>query len=214
MSTIGYFGTYARFDTDDKEQAIAFLNADNIIGSPFTIEHEVTASSQTAWIVNPFGKRMGHIDEKIANKIDICNAKGWTTVALLALVAFTESPEGGFYWGEVALISYDPAYEAAFSTYVAGIGKMLGSGIRPDVSLGHDAVASIVNSDGSWLPTARVPLPPKHKGTAFIKTQQGVNERLIEQARTHKIGCTVVSWAFLLALVALVVFGVHSCGII
>lgn len=214
MSSIGYFGTYARFQTDDKEKAIALLNADNIIGSAFTIEHVVTASSKKAWIVNPFGKRMGFIDEETASKVDLCTAKGWTTVALLALVAFTEDADGGHYWGEVAVISYDPAYESAFSVYREGIARALGDGIRPNIDLGRDAVDAIVKNNGDWIPSTRTPLPPKEKGTAFVKTQRGANDRLIEQARTHKIGCTVISWIIVLACVTLIVVGLHSCGIV
>ena len=96
MSDIGYFSTYARFETESKEDAAAFLGADNIIGDAFSIEQEYIDGKRTAWIVNPFGKRMGTIDEKTAEKVDLCNAKGWNTVALLALVAFTEKPEPAF----------------------------------------------------------------------------------------------------------------------
>ena len=99
MSDIGYFSMYARFETESMEDAAAFLGADNIIGDAFSIEQEYVDGKRTAWIVNPFGKRMGTIDEKTAEKVDLCNAKGWNTVALLALVAFTEKPEPGLYWG-------------------------------------------------------------------------------------------------------------------
>lgn len=114
MSDIGYFSMYARFETESKEDAAAFLGADNIIGDAFSIEQEYVDGKRTAWIVNPFGKRMGTIDEKTAEKVDLCNAKGWNTVALLALVAFTEKPEPGLYWGQVLIISYDPEYEVAY----------------------------------------------------------------------------------------------------
>ena len=64
MSDIGYFSMYARFETESKEDAAAFLGADNIIGDAFSIEQEYVDGKRTAWIVNPFGKRMGTIDEK------------------------------------------------------------------------------------------------------------------------------------------------------
>ena len=38
MSDIGYFSMYARFETESKEDAAAFLGADNIIGDAFSIE--------------------------------------------------------------------------------------------------------------------------------------------------------------------------------
>ena len=121
MTKIGYFATYARFDTVDKEAAAAFLGADNIVGDTFTIDHEVTPDSDKAWIVNPFGKKMGYLEPKTASQVDLCKAKGWTTIAILALVAFSEEPSPGLYWGEVVIISYDPKYESDFSVFVDAV---------------------------------------------------------------------------------------------
>lgn len=213
MSKIGYFATYARFDTVDKEAAAAFLGADNIIGSTFTIEHEVTPESDRAWIVNPFGKKMGYLNSKVANQIDLCKAKGWTTVAILALVAFSEQPAPGLYWGEVIIISYDPTYESAFSVFIEKIRKEISKGIRPKVSLGPDSLQKIIDSQGNWIPADRVALPKKEKGTAWVKTERSGTEALVEQARKGNIGCTIISWVFLLAIVALIVFALHSCGL-
>lgn len=212
MADIGYYATYARFDTVDKESAAAFLNADNIIGDPFTIDHEITPDGRKAWIVNPFGKRMGYISEEAAEKVDLCNAKGWNTVALLALVAFSEDPKPGQYWGEVVIISYDPQYETAFSTFVGRVGDLLGKGIRPKVKLGRDALNKIIENQGQWEPKDRVALPEKKKGTAWVKTERTGTELLVKQARKGNIGCTIVGWIFLLALIALIAFGLHSCG--
>ena len=213
MSEIGYFATYARFETESKEAVAAFLGADNIIGDTFSIEQEYVDGKRTAWIVNPFGKRMGFIDEKTAEKVDLCNAKGWNTVALLALVAFTEKPAPGLYWGQVLIVSYDPEYEVEFSTFIENIGKQLGNGVRPDVSLGKESLQKVVDTKGEWVPSGRVPLPKKDKGTAWVKTQRTGTERLVKQARKGNMGCTVISWIILLALVALIVFGLHSCGL-
>lgn len=213
MSEIGYFATYARFETESKEAAAAFLGADNIIGDTFSIEQGYVDGKRTAWIVNPFGKRMGFIDEKTAEKVDLCNAKGWNTVALLALVAFTEKPAPGLYWGQVLIVSYDPEYEVEFSTFIENIGKQLGNGVRPDVSLGKESLQKVVGTKGEWVPSGRVPLPKKDKGTAWVKTQRTGTERLVKQARKGNMGCTVISWIILLALVALIVFGLHSCGL-
>ena len=53
----------------------------------------------------------------------------------------------------------------------------------------------------------------KEKGTAWVKTERSGTEALVEQARKGNIGCTIASWIFLLALVALLIFGLHSCGL-
>lgn len=213
MTKIGYFATYARFDTVDKEAAAAFLGADNIVGDTFTIDHEVTPDSDKAWIVNPFGKKMGYLEPKTASQVDLCKAKGWTTIAILALVAFSEEPSPGLYWGEVVIISYDPKYESDFSVFVEGIRKQISKGVRPKVALGPDSLQTIISSHGNWLPTDRVALPKKEKGTTWVKTERTGTEALVEQARKGNIGCTIGAWAFLLVLVALIVFGLHSCGL-
>lgn len=213
MAKIGYFATYARFDTVDKEAAAAFLGADNIVGDTFTVDHEITPDSNKAWIVNPFGKKMGYLSPKVAEQVDLCKAKGWNTVAILALVAFSEQPEPGLYWGEVVIISYDPAYESAFSTFVEGIRKQISKGVRPKVKLGPDSLQKIIDNQGAWLPSDRVALPKKEKGTAWVKTERSGTEALVKQARKGNIGCTIASWIFLLALVALLVFSLHSCGL-
>lgn len=213
MSKVGYFATYARFKTVDKEAAASFFGADNIIGDTFTIDHEITPNSNRAWIVNPFGKKMGYLSSKVASQVDICKAKGWNTVAILALVAFSEEPAPGEYWGEVVIISYDPAYESAFSIFVEKIQKEISKGIRPKVSLGPDSLKKIIDNHGNWVPSDRVALPKKEKGTAWVKTEKSGTEALVEQARKGNIGCTIASWIFLLAVVALIVFGLHSCGL-
>lgn len=213
MSSIGFYGTYARFVTPDKRDATGFLSADNVIGDSFTIEMDYSDGERTAHIVNPFGKRMGTIEEKIASKIDICDAKGWKTVALLALVAYTEEPKPGYYWGEVAIISYDPKYEEPFENFIAQFSKKLGNGIRGDLKIGPQSLKEIVNTNGNWFPTARKPLPEKKKGTAFVKTERSSTERLVDQARKGNKGCMVISWIFILAVVALIIFGLHSCGL-
>ena len=213
MPEIGYFGDYVRFVTLDKREAGAFLGADNVVGDRFSIEISYDDGECKAWLVNPFGVRMGVMDDDVADRVDLCNAKGWNTVALLALVAYTEKPEPGYYWGEVALISYDTSYEEVFSTFIDQIGKKLGSGVRVDLKLGAQSLQKLVDEKGSWLPSGRVPLSKKEEGTALVKTERSGTERLVDQASKGNKGCTVASWIFLLALVALVVFGLHSCGL-
>ena len=156
---------------------------------------------------------MGILENHAASQVELCAAKGWNTVALLALVAFSEKPEPGLYWGQVLIVSYDPEYEAAFSTFIEGLGNQLGNGIRPDADLGRNAISQVIESQGKWTPTGRVALPEKKKGTAWVKTERSSTERLVKQARKGNMGCTVLSWIFLLAAVALIVFGLHSCGI-
>lgn len=212
MSEIGYFGTYTDFSCPDREAAPALMNSDNIVGDPFTIEMDYSQTKRQAWIVNPFGFRMGVLSEKIAQKIDVFEAKGWKTVALLACVVFTEEPKPGKYWGQVAIISYVPAYEEAFSTFVTTIGENLSKGIRPALNLGNNGVSQVIESKGHWVPTGRVPLPTLKKGSSFIKTERTSTDKLVAQARKSRIGCTIVSWGIVIVVVVAIIFAMQSCG--
>ena len=132
---------YARFETESKEDAAAFLGADNIIGDAFSIEQEYVDGKRTAWIVNPFGKRMGTIDEKTAEKVDLCNAKGWNTVALLHSLLFTgKALNQALYWGSGSYHFLRPGNMKSLSLRYRKCRKAARRGIRPDVSLGRDSL--------------------------------------------------------------------------
>ena len=64
MSDTGYYGSYADFTCPDRKAAPAFMNSDNIVGDPFTIEMDYSGNKRQAWIVNPFGFRMGVLNGK------------------------------------------------------------------------------------------------------------------------------------------------------
>lgn len=87
------------------------------------------------------------------------------------------------------------------------------TGVRPEVELGEQGVAKVVESKGSWAPAKHVPFPEKETGTAIMKSRRKMSEKLIEQGRKGNKGCYAVSWAFLLLLVMAVLFGLKSCGV-
>jgi len=211
MAEIGYFGTYARFSTDDKEEAAQFLTSNNVVGHPFTITSTYEQGERSTWIVNPFGQNMGRLDNALGEQVDVLDARGWTTVALLSFVAFSQEPAPGEYWGEVAIISYDPANAAAFEGFVREVGSMMAQGIRPSLNLGQESLRSIVAANGKWKPTGREPLPELGKGEAFVKTEKLAEEHIVDVARRHPKGCSVLSIIFMAALAVAIIFAVVSC---
>lgn len=213
MSEIGYFGTYTDFSCPDRKAASGFMGADNLVGDPYTIEMDYSGSKRQAWIVNPFGFRMGVLSEKIAQKIDVYEAKGWSVVALLACVVFTEEPKPGTFSGQIALFAYDPAHEEAFSAFVKTIGEQLAKGVRPAIDLGADGVSRVFSSKGSWVPTGRVPMPSVKKGSIILKSERSSTDKLVAQARKSQVGCTVASWGFIIVVVAAIIFAMRSCGV-
>lgn len=208
-----YFGTYADFQTASKKDAGALLGADNSVGDVCQLVVVQEDSEARAWLENRFGARVGYLDASISRTVRTLQAEGLETKAVLSFVAFTDHPDDGHYWGQVALICYKPTDAAAFNTFVQTVAQRMGQGLRTKVDLGAKGAAKVVESGGSWVPSQTVPLPENGKGTAYLKVRRKITERVIDQGRAGNKGCYVISWVFLLALVALLMFGLHSCGV-
>lgn len=208
-----YFGTYRRFDTPSKKDAATLLGADNLVGDVFSIEFATEKGQNIAWLKNRFGGRIGFYDADFSRQLSVMAARGWVLNALLAFVAYTDQPAPGHYWGETVVICYDPSSEQAFSLFVEGVSRLLASGVRPDVDLGEQGVAKVVESSGAWLPSKRVDMPAKEAGTVVMKRERKMSEKLIDQGRKGNKGCYVASWAFIALVVAGIVFGLKSCGV-
>ena len=208
-----YFGTYHRFDTPSKKDAALLLGADNLVGDMYDIEFVTESGQRAAWLRNRFGAKIGFFDADFSRQLSVSVARGWTVQAVLSFVAYTDRPAPGRYWGEAAVICFDPALEDAFGPFVDNLSRRLADGVRPEVELGEQGVAKVVESKGSWAPAKHVPFPEKETGTAIMKSRRKMSEKLIEQGRKGNKGCYAVSWAFLLLLVMAVLFGLKSCGV-
>lgn len=208
-----YFGTYQTFQTASRKDAAALLGSDNLVGDRFTVDCTIDGGVQKAWLVNKFGQRVGYFDPSFSRELSLLRAGDMNIVALLSFVAFTEQPEPGHYWGEAAVVAYSKRDDAAFGPFVDQVAKLIGQGIRPALSLRDEGVQRVLESQGSWVPSDRVPLPQKQKGMAILKRRRSFTDSLVEQGRKGNKGCYLLSWAFLLALVAATIFGLKSCGV-
>lgn len=213
MADTPYFGGYYRFETTDKRSASDLLTANNLIGDCYHIDFEQTDEGTRGWLVNRFDDRIGYLDGVGAYQAQLQLARSWTVNAYLSFVAYSEKPDPGHYWGEVALICYDKKYESQMSVFLDALVKAMANGVRPKIDFGSEAFDELIASNGTWFPADRVKVPPMEKGSAVVKDHRTPNDRLVEESRKGKPGCYVLSWAFLLAVVALVVFGLHSCGL-
>ena len=213
MQAERYFGTYARFDTLSKKDAAALLGADNLIGDVFEIVFQTEHGVSTAWMKNRFGGLIGFFDAAFSRKLNVLAARGWKLQAVLSFVAFTDRPEPGHYWGQAAVICFDPTLEQAFGPFIASTAQRLSDGVRSEVDLGEQGVEQVVSSNGTWTPKKTVAFPAKEAGTVIMKSRRKMSEKLIEQGRKGNKGCYAVSWLFLLLLVALALFGLKSCGV-
>lgn len=207
-----YFGRYADFHTASKKDAAPLLGADNMIGDVLDIECSMEDDAHRAWLVNRFGQRIGMFAAELSRELSLVSARGLRMRAVLSFIAFTDHPDDGVYWGQAAIICYEKPRAQAFERFEQQVGHRMADNVRTEVDLGPEAVAHIVESDGEWLPTKTIPMPAKEKGTAILKCRRSVTDRLIETGRTGNKGCYIASWAFLLVLIAAIIFALKSCA--
>ena len=206
-----YFGKYVDFETASKADAGFLLGADIAVGDVCDIEIELEDGRHTAWIANRQGQRVAFFDADFSRKLSLMAADGMIEKAILSFVAFTDHPDEGHYWGQAAVVCYGAPYAQEFDAFVQNVAAKIGDDARPRIDFDAEAVDKIIESDGTWMPTQTIPLPDMQKGMAIIKRRRSVTDKLIDQGRSGNKGCYVVSWAFLLVVVALVVIGLKSC---
>lgn len=206
-----YFGEYTEFEVTSKGDSGTLLGADNMVGDVYSIVLEMNDGVYKAWLESRFSQRVGYLDASMSRRLGLMAADGMVEKAILSFVAFSDNPGEGRYWGGVAVICYNPAYSDEFERFIAGVAKKIGDDVRPRIDFDAEASDKIIQSKGEWLPAQTISLPEKSKGMAIIKRRRGVTDRLIEQGRAGNKGCYVASWIVLLAVVALIVFGLKSC---
>ena len=208
-----YFGTYQTLRTVSKKDAAVLMGSNTLVGDRYRINLTMDEGVHRAWLINKFNETIGYFDDGFSRELSLFAAEGLELVGILSLVAFTETPEPGEYWGQAAVIGYSPHYAEEFNRFIDGVCGLIGKGIRPKLALKGPAVDEIINSNGTWLPSEREPLPEKQRGMALLKTRRGFIDGLVEAGRTGNKGCYILSWAFLLALVAAIIIGLKSCGV-
>lgn len=207
-----YVGFYARFDTLAKKDGAALLGADNLIGDTFDIIFEVKDGRTIAWLQNRFNNNIGFLSTETTHKLQILHARNWLMKAILSFVAFTDRPDPGCYWGEVAIIAYEPEYRDVFERFAQGVGNRLMEGNRPEINLGEQGIKHILESNGSWIPSQMKPIS-KQPGTVIMKSHRTISEKIIEQGRQRNKGCYLISWLFILVLIVSAVFMLKACGV-
>ena len=197
-----YFGTYVRFYTKDKKEGAALAGPDNAVGDIGTIVwHTDENHRQQAWLKNPYGLEIGYLDAETSYKLAIYQAKNWEIRYVLSFVAYSDSPSPGMYWGEVALIAYKPRYAQQFERFLKTFARLASEGLRPDPHLGLRAIESVISDPSSWKPSAKVKIP-RNSGTSILKEYRTVHDKLLDQARRKNPGCYVISWMFIAAVIA------------
>lgn len=209
-----YFGSYARFQTADKRSGALLASSDNAVGDIGEIVWKLDERKrQQAWLENPYGQTIGCLDHADSHKLALCHAKGWILRYVLSFTAYSEEPAPGVYWGQVAVFAYPPRYRDEFDTFVKAFAKAAADGSRPDPSMNAAGVARVLADPNGWTPSNKVKIPKGDGRTVILKDHRSAHDKLLDKSRSGNIGCYIVSWAFLLALVAGVVWLLHSMGL-
>jgi hypothetical protein len=205
-----YFGTYEKFNTVSKNDAGILLGRDNCVGDIYSIECELVDGEHKAWLISRFDQKIGFFSPKFSRKISLLLADNLKVKAILSVVAFTDNSEEGFYWGEMAIIAYNPAYETEFTNFINNVSLKLADGVRPKLGLGAEGESKVISTNGEYVPNQNMPAFKKEKGTAILKDHRSAADKLVEEGRKGNKGCYIISWAFLLAIVAIIVYFILS----
>lgn len=208
-----YFGKYMTFTSEDKNDGVMFLGPDHVVGAPYTVEFKHTDDGTVAWCKSQHGGTICHFDEKGTDELSLCFARDWTVHLYLSFVAWDEDPEPGRYWGQMAVVAYDKSLAAEMEVFEKNLQKALSNGTRPKLSMGEGALEQLINTKGAWFPTDREKKPKLTKRQAMVKDQQTMNDRIVEGSRSGNKGCYAGTIVFYIALAAVVIFGLKSCGV-
>lgn len=209
-----YEGFYARFDTPSKKVGSMMMGADDLVGNPYTVSLETEDGAQVAWITNKFDAKRGFLGKEDSRRVQLALARGWEVRALLSFVAYTDAPEPGSYWGQVAVFCFDPSIAQPMEGFIARVAERLGEGVRPNIDFGAQGVDKII-ADPTWMPSKNISLPKKKTGTAILKDHLSMSDKMVEQGRARNKGCYLVSWLFILVVVAFLVYmGLNLFGVI
>lgn len=207
MSQI-YEGFYARFETVSKAQGSMLIGADHIVGDDYEVFFKTEEGRVVAWVRNRFGAETGFFDADVSRKLQLANAREQTIRAVLSYVAYSDEPDPGLYWGQMALFCFNPRYADEMNAFVDRVADKIAEGIRPVINLGSQASAKILE-EPDWLPNDTMPFPQKEDGMAVLKDHRTMSEKVIEQARAGNKGCYAISIAFIVIMVLAVVYGLY-----
>ena len=202
-----YEGFYGRFETPSKAVGSMLMGADSLVGDDFKVEFRTEDGRVVAWLRNKFDAEVGYFDVDGSRKLQLANARGLKIRAVLSFVAYSDTPDPGFYWGEMAVFCFNPAYATEMDAFVDRVRAKLADGVRPNVNL-HSAAVQKIFDEPDWVPSDTVPLPKKEKGMAVLKDHQSMSEKMIEQGRARNPGCYVISWAFIVIAVIAIAYGI------
>lgn len=214
-----YYGGYFSFVCPDKGTGSLMQGPDFPIGDEVEVEFKQEGENRIAWVRNRYGRLAGSLSPEDSRELAIVMARGYTLRFYLALVAYTDMPKPGYYWGQIAMVANAPEYDDVFNGWAGRIAGMLSDGARPAIALETVEIERVLSTAGEWVPTERTPVPTpdcddERAKTAVLKRDRSFNDKVVQMAREQRPGCLVTAWVFNIALLAgLVALILHWCGV-
>lgn len=204
-----YQGFYARFDTPTKAVGSMLMGPNHLVGDDYEVFFKTEDGRVVAWVRNKFGAETGFFDADTSRKLQLANARKQTIRAVLSYVAYSDEPDPGLYWGQMALFCFNPRYAEEVNAFVDRVAAKIAEGVRPNIDLGSQAVAKVLEEE-DWVPAGTMPLPQKEAGMAVLKDHRTMSEKMIEQGRARNKGCYFVSYLFIALVVIAIAYGLYT----
>ena len=206
-------GFYARFETYTKKDAGILMGADVLVGDEFSVKFEQNETGLKAALYDKFDTRIGYFEESTTRQLRLYEARGWTTRVFLAFLAYSDHPEPGCYWGQMAVLSYPSECSDLLEKFVQKTAAKLAEGKRVDVNIGTQGIKNLIESNGEWFTSATLPKIKFDTGTVMMKSSRSLSEKLVEQGRAKNPGCYIVSWVFIIGVAVIAFLALKSCGV-
>jgi hypothetical protein len=203
-----YEGFYVRFDPDDEEGYRLLAGANCIIGTNLYPVFESEASDNP--LVSIDARHAQHIsqcDRKTSDRLNSLKRRGWVIQLNLSAVFYEESSQR--FWGEAAIIAYDPQANCdllAIKTFINHIVKRIRGGEHPNPALSQKQFEQVLESKGAWYLTKAVPFPTTKSGEIIFKRKMSPAEHLTEAAANGNKGCMVTGILFWMVVIAAAVW--------
>lgn len=204
-----YHGFYARFDTPDKYAGGMLMGADHLVGDDYEVYFKTDEGRVVAWVRNRFGAETGYFDVDTSRKLQLADAREQRIRAVLSYVAYSDDPNPGQYWGQMAVFCFSARYADEMNAFVDRVAAKISEGTRPIIDLGDQAVSKVLE-EPDWLPSGTMPSPQKEAGVAVLKDRRTVSEKMVEQARARNKGCYFVSYLFIAVVVAALIYWIST----
>ena len=188
------------------------MGPDHIVGDDYEVFFKTEGGRVVAWLRNKFGAETAFFDADTSRRLQLANAREQKIRAILSFIAYSDEPDPGMYWGQMAVFCYSPRYEEQMTAFIDRVAAKIAEGIRPAIDLGSQGLEKLL-ANPEWFPSDTTPLPDKQNGMAVLKDHQSFSEKMIEQGRARNKGCYFVSILFIIIVVVAVVYGLHVVGL-